>query len=143
MEFECFMSSIIQQGNADLFNSYLQSLKRSIPSRALEVFWDLLVQGTISLFLRSCKVSTKLFFPWDEMKPLHDLSAERRFSCSKSLARSSFFVDFFVWADAVTLISKDEVEGSTVSKNEANQVILMYIHHHRGAYDLSYFSSWI
>lgn len=24
--------------------------------------------------------------------------------------------------DAITLISKDEVEGSTVSKNEANQV---------------------
>lgn len=28
-----------------------------------------------------------------------------------------------VWStDAITLISKDEVEGSTVSKNDANQV---------------------
>jgi len=50
MDFECFMSVAIQVGNADLYNSYLQSLKRSIPNRGLEVFWDLLVQGMISLF---------------------------------------------------------------------------------------------
>lgn len=68
---QAFREQSVKQGNADLFNSYLQSLKRSIPSRALEVFWDLLVQ------------------------------------------------------DAVTLISKDEVEGSTVSKNEANQFLLV------------------
>ncbi|XP_038124088.1 X-ray repair cross-complementing protein 5 [Cyprinodon tularosa] len=67
---QAFREQSVKQGNADLFNSYLQSLKRSIPSRALEVFWDLLVQ------------------------------------------------------DAVTLISKDEVEGSSVSKNEANQFLL-------------------
>uniref|UniRef100_A0A673CKE3 X-ray repair cross-complementing protein 5 n=1 Tax=Sphaeramia orbicularis TaxID=375764 RepID=A0A673CKE3_9TELE len=59
-----------REQSADLYNSYLQSLKRSIPNRGLEVFWDLLVQ------------------------------------------------------DAVTLISKDEVEGSTVSKNEANQFLI-------------------
>lgn len=41
---------VIQLGNADLYNNYLQSLKRSIPNRGLEVFWDLLVQGMISLF---------------------------------------------------------------------------------------------
>lgn len=64
MEFDCFMSSLIQLGNADLFNSYLQSLKRSIPSRGLEVFWDLLVQGMISLFIWSCKVFLKLFILW-------------------------------------------------------------------------------
>ncbi|KAM4731159.1 X-ray repair cross-complementing protein 5-like [Anableps anableps] len=67
---QAFREQSVKQGNAELFNSYLQSLKRSIPSRALEVFWDLLVQ------------------------------------------------------DAVTLISKDEVEGSTVSKNEAIQFLL-------------------
>ncbi|KAK5607056.1 hypothetical protein CRENBAI_008849 [Crenichthys baileyi] len=67
---QAFREQSVKQGNADLFNSYLQSLKRSIPSRALEVFWDLLVQ------------------------------------------------------DAVTLISKDEVEGSAVSKNEASQFLL-------------------
>ncbi|XP_014859247.1 PREDICTED: X-ray repair cross-complementing protein 5 isoform X1 [Poecilia mexicana] len=67
---QAFREQSVKQGNADLFNSYLQSLKRSIPSRALEVFWDLLVQ------------------------------------------------------DAVTLISKDEVEGSAVSKSEASQFLL-------------------
>uniref|UniRef100_A0A3Q2P591 X-ray repair cross-complementing protein 5 n=1 Tax=Fundulus heteroclitus TaxID=8078 RepID=A0A3Q2P591_FUNHE len=67
---QAFREQSVKQGNADLFNSYLQSLKRSIPSRALEVFWDLLVQ------------------------------------------------------DAVTLISKDEVEGSSVSKTEASQFLL-------------------
>ncbi|XP_032423918.1 X-ray repair cross-complementing protein 5 [Xiphophorus hellerii] len=67
---QAFREQSVKQGNADLFNSYLQSLKRSIPSRGLEVFWDLLVQ------------------------------------------------------DAVTLISKDEVEGSTVSKSEASQFLL-------------------
>lgn len=129
MEFEYFMSSIIQQGNADLFNSYLQSLKRSIPSRGLEVFWDLLVQGTISLLFKRLQGFCSIIFPWEEMKPLHDLSAERCFSYSRSLLKSSAF-DCFVWADAVTLISKDEVEGSAVSKSEASQVILMHIDIH-------------
>ncbi|XP_044074036.1 X-ray repair cross-complementing protein 5 isoform X3 [Siniperca chuatsi] len=64
---QAFREQSVKLGNADLYNSYLQSLKRSIPNRGLEVFWDLLVQ------------------------------------------------------DAITLISKDEVEGSTVSKIEANQ----------------------
>ncbi|XP_070771281.1 X-ray repair cross-complementing protein 5 [Enoplosus armatus] len=67
---QAFREESVKQGNADLYNSYLQSLKRSIPNRGLEVFWDLLVQ------------------------------------------------------DAITLISKDEVEGSTVSKNEANQFLV-------------------
>ncbi|KAF3694942.1 X-ray repair cross-complementing protein 5 [Channa argus] len=62
--------SVTSLENADLYNSYLQSLKRSIPNRGLEVFWDLLVQ------------------------------------------------------DSITLINSDEVEGSTVSKNEANQFLV-------------------
>ncbi|XP_028993054.1 X-ray repair cross-complementing protein 5 [Betta splendens] len=67
---QAFREQSVKLGNAELFNSYLQSLKRSIPNRGLEVFWDLLVQ------------------------------------------------------DAVTLISKDEVEGSTVSKSEANEFLV-------------------
>ncbi|XP_071321987.1 X-ray repair cross-complementing protein 5 [Trachinotus anak] len=67
---QAFREQSVKVGNADLYNSYLQSLKRSIPNRGLEVFWDLLVQ------------------------------------------------------DAITLISKDEVDGSTVSKNEANQFLV-------------------
>ncbi|KAI3356167.1 hypothetical protein L3Q82_017426 [Scortum barcoo] len=67
---QAFREQSVKLGNADLYNNYLQSLKRSIPNRGLEVFWDLLVQ------------------------------------------------------DAVTLISKDEVEGSTISKNEANQFLV-------------------
>ncbi|KAM6934430.1 X-ray repair cross-complementing protein 5-like [Xenentodon cancila] len=68
---QAFREQSVKMGNADLYNSYLQSLKRSIPNRGLEVFWDLLVQ------------------------------------------------------DRVTLISKDEVEGSTISKNEANQFLVV------------------
>ncbi|KAK7939534.1 hypothetical protein WMY93_002860 [Mugilogobius chulae] len=67
---QAFREQSVKLGNADLYNSYLQSLKRSIPSRGLEVFWDLLVQ------------------------------------------------------DRVTLISKDEVEGSLISKQEANQFLV-------------------
>uniref|UniRef100_A0A3B4WZ92 X-ray repair cross-complementing protein 5 n=2 Tax=Seriola lalandi dorsalis TaxID=1841481 RepID=A0A3B4WZ92_SERLL len=67
---QAFREQSVKLGNADLYNSYLQSLKRSIPNRGLEVFWDLLIQ------------------------------------------------------DAITLISKDEVEGSIVSKNEANQFLI-------------------
>nr|XP_020506802.1 X-ray repair cross-complementing protein 5 [Labrus bergylta] len=67
---QAFREQSVKLENADLYNSYLQSLKRSIPNRGLEVFWDLLVQ------------------------------------------------------DAITLISKDEVEGSRVSKNEANQFLV-------------------
>ncbi|KAM4558391.1 X-ray repair cross-complementing protein 5-like [Odontesthes bonariensis] len=67
---QAFREQSVMLGNAGLYNSYLQSLKRSIPNRGLEVFWDLLVQ------------------------------------------------------DAVTLISKEEVEASTVSKNEASQFLV-------------------
>ncbi|TDH07014.1 hypothetical protein EPR50_G00119080 [Perca flavescens] len=67
---QAFREQSVKLGDANLYNGYLQSLKRSIPNRGLEVFWDLLVQ------------------------------------------------------DAITLISKDEVEGSTVSKNEANQFLV-------------------
>ncbi|XP_060943969.1 X-ray repair cross-complementing protein 5 [Limanda limanda] len=67
---QAFREQSVKLGEADLYNSYLQSLKRSIPNRKLEVFWDLLVQ------------------------------------------------------DALTLISQDEVEGSTVSKSEANQFLV-------------------
>ncbi|XP_035860194.1 X-ray repair cross-complementing protein 5 [Sander lucioperca] len=67
---QAFREQSVKLGDANLYNGYLQSLKRSIPNRGLEVFWNLLVQ------------------------------------------------------DAITLISKDEVEGSTVSKNEANQFLV-------------------
>ncbi|KAK5920991.1 hypothetical protein CgunFtcFv8_024732 [Champsocephalus gunnari] len=67
---EAFREQSVKLGDASLYNGYLQSLKRSIPNRGLEVFWDLLVQ------------------------------------------------------DAITLISKDEVEGSTVSKSESNQFLV-------------------
>lgn len=67
---QAFREQSVKLGDANLYNGYLQSLKRSIPNRGLEVFWDLLVQ------------------------------------------------------DAITLISTDEVEGSTVSKNEANQFLV-------------------
>lgn len=68
---QAFREQSVKLGNADLYNSYLQSLKKSIPNRGLEVFWDLLVQ------------------------------------------------------DRVTLISKDEVEGSAISKQEANQFLVV------------------
>eukprot|EP00064_Thunnus_orientalis_P009345 superscaffoldBa00001180_g9369 len=42
---QAFREQSVKLGNADLYNSYLQSLKRSIPNRGLEVFWDLLVQA--------------------------------------------------------------------------------------------------
>nr|XP_020450381.1 X-ray repair cross-complementing protein 5 [Monopterus albus] len=67
---QAFREQSVKLGNADLYNNYLQSLKRSIPTRGLEVFWDLLVQ------------------------------------------------------DAITLISKAEVEGSTVSRDEADQFLV-------------------
>lgn len=42
----------------------------------------------------------------------------------KSQLKDFLSLSFAVYlTDAVSLISKDEVEGSTVSKNEANQVI--------------------
>lgn len=63
MDFECFISFLIQLGDANLYNGYLQSLKRSIPNRGLEVFWDLLVQGMISLSTRGCRISLKSFLP--------------------------------------------------------------------------------
>uniref|UniRef100_A0A3B4B6W2 X-ray repair cross-complementing protein 5 n=1 Tax=Periophthalmus magnuspinnatus TaxID=409849 RepID=A0A3B4B6W2_9GOBI len=67
---QAFREQSVKLGNPDLYNSYLQSLKRSIPNRGLEEFWDLLVQ------------------------------------------------------DRVTLISKDEVGGSTISKQDANQFLV-------------------
>lgn len=67
MDFECFISFVIQLVNADLYNSYLHSLKRSIANRGLEVFWDLLVQGMISLFPLGCRISLKSFLPRDVM----------------------------------------------------------------------------
>ncbi|XP_068602396.1 X-ray repair cross-complementing protein 5 [Brachionichthys hirsutus] len=67
---QAFREQSVKLGNAELYNSYLQSLKRSIPNRRLEVFWDLLVQ------------------------------------------------------DAITLISKDEVEASTVSRSDANHFLV-------------------
>ncbi|XP_040057324.2 X-ray repair cross-complementing protein 5 [Gasterosteus aculeatus] len=67
---QAFREQSVKLGEANLYNGYLQSLKRSIPNRGLEVFWELLVQ------------------------------------------------------DAITLISKDEVEGSTVSKTDADQFLV-------------------
>uniref|UniRef100_A0A3Q4HVD8 X-ray repair cross-complementing protein 5 n=1 Tax=Neolamprologus brichardi TaxID=32507 RepID=A0A3Q4HVD8_NEOBR len=67
---QAFREQSVKLGNAEHYNSYLQSLKGSIPNRGLEVFWELLVQ------------------------------------------------------DGLTLISKDEVEGSLVSKAEANQFLV-------------------
>ncbi|KAG7466932.1 hypothetical protein MATL_G00147540 [Megalops atlanticus] len=62
-----FREQSIKLGNAELYNSYLQSLKRSVPDRGLQEFWDLLIP------------------------------------------------------EGQTLISKDEVEGSTVTKQEAKE----------------------
>uniref|UniRef100_A0A8C7LLL7 X-ray repair cross-complementing protein 5 n=1 Tax=Oncorhynchus mykiss TaxID=8022 RepID=A0A8C7LLL7_ONCMY len=65
---QTFREQSVQVGNADHYNSYIQSLKTSIPVRGLQEFWDMLVQ------------------------------------------------------DALTLINKDEVEGSTFSSHDAKQV---------------------
>ncbi|KAG5833893.1 hypothetical protein ANANG_G00280740 [Anguilla anguilla] len=62
-----FREQSVKLDNAELYNSYLTSLKRSVPNRGLEEFWDLLAQ------------------------------------------------------DSLTLISTDEVAGSTVSKQEAKE----------------------
>ncbi|KAM9803496.1 X-ray repair cross-complementing protein 5-like [Syngnathus typhle] len=67
---QAFREQSVKLGKANLYNSYLQSLKGSITNRGLEVFWDLIVQASISL------------------------------------------------------ISQDQVEGSSVSKNEAAQFLL-------------------
>ncbi|XP_007230493.2 X-ray repair cross-complementing protein 5 [Astyanax mexicanus] len=67
---QAFREQSVKVSNAELFNGYMQSLKRSIPDRNLQDFWDLLVQ------------------------------------------------------DALTLISKDEVEASTVTKQEAEQFLM-------------------
>ncbi|XP_057708578.1 X-ray repair cross-complementing protein 5 [Corythoichthys intestinalis] len=66
---QAFREQSVKLGKADLYNSYLQSLKGNTANRGLEAFWDLLVQGSISL------------------------------------------------------ISQDEVEGSSVSKTEAAQFL--------------------
>uniref|UniRef100_A0A3P8XZ54 X-ray repair cross-complementing protein 5 n=1 Tax=Esox lucius TaxID=8010 RepID=A0A3P8XZ54_ESOLU len=67
---QSFREQSVKIGNADHYNSYLRSLKGSIPVRGLQELWDLLVQ------------------------------------------------------DSLTLISKDEVDGSTVSKQDATEVHL-------------------
>ncbi|XP_033861720.3 X-ray repair cross-complementing protein 5 [Acipenser ruthenus] len=66
---KAFREESSKAGNVELYNSYLQTLKKNVQERALQDFWELLVQDNISL------------------------------------------------------ISKDEVEGSTVSKMEANQFL--------------------
>ncbi|CAM4600033.1 unnamed protein product [Leuciscus chuanchicus] len=68
---QAFRDQSVSSGNAELFNTYMQSLKRSVPDRNLQEFWDLLRQ------------------------------------------------------DALTLISKDEVDGSTVSKQDASQFLAL------------------
>lgn len=67
---EAFREQSVKLANAELFNGYMQSLKRSVPDRGLQDFWDLLVQ------------------------------------------------------DALTLINKDEVEGSNISKQDANEFLV-------------------
>ncbi|KAL6484445.1 hypothetical protein MHYP_G00064900 [Metynnis hypsauchen] len=66
---QAFREQSVKVSNAEVFNGFMQSLKKSVPDRSLQEFWDLLVQ------------------------------------------------------DALTLISKDEVESSTVSKQEADQFL--------------------
>ncbi|XP_030642929.1 X-ray repair cross-complementing protein 5 [Chanos chanos] len=66
---QAFREQSVKSQNAELFNSYMQSLKRSIPDRGLQEFWTLLVQ------------------------------------------------------DSLTLISQEEVAGSTVTKQDANQFL--------------------
>uniref|UniRef100_A0A3P8VMX9 X-ray repair cross-complementing protein 5 n=1 Tax=Cynoglossus semilaevis TaxID=244447 RepID=A0A3P8VMX9_CYNSE len=46
---QAFREQSVKLENAELYNSYIQSLKSSVPSRGLEVFWDLLRQGMIRL----------------------------------------------------------------------------------------------
>uniref|UniRef100_A0A673HHB1 Ku domain-containing protein n=1 Tax=Sinocyclocheilus rhinocerous TaxID=307959 RepID=A0A673HHB1_9TELE len=71
---QAFRDQSVSSVNAELFNSYMQSLKRSVADRNLQEFWDL----------------------------LHVL----------------------LFSDALTLISKDEVDGSTISKQDANQFLV-------------------
>lgn len=42
-------SFLFQCGNSDLFNKYMESLKKSVPDRNLQEFWELLIQGTETL----------------------------------------------------------------------------------------------
>uniref|UniRef100_A0A673JBG2 X-ray repair cross-complementing protein 5 n=1 Tax=Sinocyclocheilus rhinocerous TaxID=307959 RepID=A0A673JBG2_9TELE len=42
---QAFRDQSVSSGNAELFNSYMQSLKRSVPDRNLQELWDLLIQG--------------------------------------------------------------------------------------------------
>lgn len=121
----------MQLGKADLYNSYLQSLKRSIQTRGLQVFWDLLVQGMIILFTGECRSSplrSSPFLPCDVRTFPHTMflslgNAQKTDwpeSQHLSLLKQLFFA---VWlTDSISLIGEDEVDGSTVSKDEANQV---------------------
>lgn len=90
--------SFHQCGNAESFNSYMQSLKRSVPDRNLQEFWDLLVQGT------------------DTLKAWSSYPGELKLWCFKHL---------FAFLDALTLISSDEVDSSSISKQDATQVSYM------------------
>lgn len=108
MDFMFVLPFIFQMGNAALYNSYLQSLKRSITNRRLEVFWDLLVQGMLSLYYSGLQDFSQIIPP---------------LCCLNHKSVSADLILAVCLTDAVTLISKDEVEESTVSKNEANQVI--------------------
>uniref|UniRef100_A0A8C1M9Z9 X-ray repair cross-complementing protein 5 n=1 Tax=Cyprinus carpio TaxID=7962 RepID=A0A8C1M9Z9_CYPCA len=47
---QAFRDQSVSSGNAELFNSYMQSLKRSVPDRNLQEFWDLLIQGKEQAF---------------------------------------------------------------------------------------------
>ncbi|KAL2081028.1 hypothetical protein ACEWY4_022881 [Coilia grayii] len=42
---QAFREQSVKAANAELFNSYMQSLKRSIPDRSLQEFWDLVSSG--------------------------------------------------------------------------------------------------
>uniref|UniRef100_A0AAY5K4C0 X-ray repair cross-complementing protein 5 n=1 Tax=Esox lucius TaxID=8010 RepID=A0AAY5K4C0_ESOLU len=46
---QSFREQSVKIGNADHYNSYLRSLKGSIPVRGLQELWDLLVQGRIAV----------------------------------------------------------------------------------------------
>ncbi|XP_077583586.1 X-ray repair cross-complementing protein 5-like [Stigmatopora nigra] len=72
---QTFREQSVKLGKADLFNRYLQSLKGSIASKGLEVFWDLLVQGSISLISQDevqgssvSKTEATQFLQFDEKK---------------------------------------------------------------------------
>ncbi|KAJ8253021.1 hypothetical protein GJAV_G00208260 [Gymnothorax javanicus] len=46
---KAFRGQSVKLENAEFYNSYLSSLKKSVPNRGLEQFWDLLAQESLSL----------------------------------------------------------------------------------------------